>query len=91
MSPINTVLLGATACAAVIAGLFFLRFWTRTRDRLFLLFALAFWLMSLNWVGVAVYRADESSVALFYIIRLVAFLLILVAIIEKNRGPASSS
>ena len=71
---------------SAIAGLFFLRFWIKTHDRLFLLFAIAFWLMSLNWLGVALFGRDEANVALLYIIRLVAFLLILIGIIDKNRS-----
>jgi hypothetical protein len=83
---INDVLLGATAMASALAGLLFLRFWMRTRDRLFVIFAIAFWLMSINWVCVALVRRDEATVAPLYILRLLAFLLILVGIIDKNRS-----
>jgi hypothetical protein len=88
----NNVMLGATAMASAIGGLFFLRFWMKTHDRLFLLFAIAFWLLSLNWLGVAVVSLrvgydnwNEADVAYFYMIRLVAFGLILFGIIDKNR------
>ena len=84
----NDLMLGATAMASAMAGLFFLRFWLRTRDRLFLLFAIAFWLLSVNWVCVALVRHDEATVAPLYILRLVAFLLILIGIIDKNRTRA---
>jgi hypothetical protein len=82
----NQFILGATACAAIVAGLFFIRFWSKTRDRLFLLFAAAFWLMSVNWIAVGVFNRDEATLPLFYIMRLIAFSLILIAIIEKNRA-----
>jgi len=78
-------MLGAIAVASVVAGLFFLRFWRRTRDRLFLMFAAAFWLMAVNWAALAFTQADEIRTA-FYVVRLVAFVLILVAIIDKNRS-----
>ena len=84
-------LIGATVMACVVAGLFFLRFWRRTRDRLFALFSAAFWLLALNWLALAFTTRDEVRTAL-YVVRLVAFLVILAAIIDKNRtrgeGPA---
>jgi hypothetical protein len=77
-------IMGAGAMGFFIAGLFFLRFWTRTRDRLFALFAVAFWLLGLIRVGL-VYapHADESQY--LYWIRLIAYLVILFAVIDKNR------
>jgi len=82
----DAILIGAIATAAFIAGLFFLRFWRATSDRFFLLFACAFWLegaqrvIAYEWFG-----GDESS-PLHYLIRLVAYGLIIVAIVDKNRG-----
>jgi hypothetical protein len=58
----------------------------RTRDGLFVPFSIAFWLMSLNWLCVALVRQDEATVAPLYVLRLLAFLLILVGIIDKNRS-----
>ena len=78
-------LIGATVTACVVAALFFLRFWRRTRDRLFALFSAAFWLLAVNWVALAFTTRDEVRTALFGV-RLVAFLVILAAIIDKNRG-----
>ncbi len=77
-------MLGAIVTASFVAGLFFVRFWRRTRDRLFAMFAAAFWLMAVNWLALAFTKSDEMRTA-FYIVRLVAFVLILVAIIDKNR------
>ena len=77
-------LLGSLVMGTFVAGLFFLRFWRRTGDRLFAIFAVAFWLMGLNWLLLATVRRDEVDTAL-YAIRLVAFVLILLAIIDKNR------
>ena len=46
-------LVAATNVATATAGLFFLRFWRKTRDRLFAIFACAFWLMGVNWLLLA--------------------------------------
>ena len=76
---------GATAMAAFTAGLFFIRFWRETRDRLFLFFAVAFWLLSLNWVILQVAEPAKETTHYVYLLRLAAFILIIVAIVDKNR------
>ncbi|HEY3243733.1 MAG TPA: DUF5985 family protein [Phycisphaerae bacterium] len=77
-------MLGANVMAAFVIGLFFLRFWKKSRDRLFVYFSLAFWMMGLNWVALAFSQRDEAQTAL-YIIRLLAFGIILLGIWDKNR------
>lgn len=80
-------LLGATTMGFLVAGLFFLRFWWQTRDRLFAMFALAFWTLGVNRVVFALLiGADEARSLPVYIVRLLAFGLILAAILDKNRG-----
>jgi hypothetical protein len=81
-----TFLWGASAAAAAVAGLFFLKFWRRTRDRFFLAFALAFWALTFNWVGLAATRRGDEARTYFYLVRLAAFVLILGAVADKNRG-----
>ncbi len=76
------VMIGALTMAYAVAGMFFLRFWRETRDRLFLLFAVAFFVLSMNRAGFAF--VEDSRGDYLYWIRLVAFLIILVAIIDKN-------
>jgi hypothetical protein len=78
---------GALAMAGAVAGLFFLRFWTMTRDRFFLTFALAFWVLSAQWVGLAVLDVADESRHYLFMVRLAAFVLILLAIADKNRRP----
>jgi hypothetical protein len=73
-----------TVCCAVI-GLFFLRFWRKSRDRLFILFAIAFWVLGVNRIALTFVQADETRTYL-YIVRLIAFLIILIAIVDKNRA-----
>jgi len=77
---------GLSAFGSLIAGVLFLRFWHDTGERLFLWFALAFWMFAINWSGIAlVSPADEASY-LFYVPRLGGFVLILAAIVDKNRS-----
>ncbi|SRR5581483_8364945 len=83
-------LLGAVVMASAIAGTIFLRAWRDTRDRFFLLFALAFWLLALNWLGLAVFAPDNETRSLFYVVRLLGFCVILLAIADKNRAPAAA-
>ncbi len=77
---------GAITLGFLVAGLFFLRFWRRTRDGLFLAFALAFWLLGLNQALLAFSRVPVEERTWLYLLRLAAFTLILIAIVFKNRG-----
>jgi hypothetical protein len=77
----DLVVTGAIAMGYAVAGLFFLRFWRKSRDRLFALFALAFFVLSANRVGSAV--AAEADYV--YWVRFAAFALILAAVVDKNR------
>ena len=80
----NTFLLGTVVMACAVIGLFFLRFWRKTRDRLFLIFAIAFWMLGTNWFLLAIAHQDEVG-KYFYLLRLAAFLLIIIGIADKNR------
>ena len=88
MTSLNAMLLGATALASFAAGLFFLRFWVKTRDRLFIIFALAFWLMGINWLLMPLAQRDELNSPAMYLLRLAAFTMILLGIVDKNRSKA---
>ena len=81
-------MLGAIVMGCVVAALFFLRFWRKTGDRLFALFAAAFGLLAVNWVALAFMSGDETLRTLLYGVRLVAFVMILAAIVDKNRAGA---
>lgn len=82
-------LIGATTMGFWVAGLFFLRFWVQTRDRLFVIFAVAFWLMGINrFFFLMLIQVDEANSLPLYVVRLLAFGLILVAILDKNRSKA---
>jgi hypothetical protein len=77
---------GAMSMAYLVAGLFFLRFWKKTRDSLFVYFALAFWLLAAQRMALTVTRETIEDNTFLYVVRLAAFILILVAIINKNRA-----
>jgi hypothetical protein len=77
---------GASAMGCSICGLYFLRFWKESMDRLFLFFAIAFWLLALNYALLGTIEfANESRVYVF-VVRLLAFSLIVYGIVDKNRG-----
>jgi hypothetical protein len=75
---------GALAALSFVIGLFFVRYWRTSGDRLFFFFAAAFWLMGANWGGVAVGTSDETRPYL-YLLRLTAFVMIAIAIFDRNR------
>lgn len=81
-------LLGMNTLAALVIGVFFLRFWRKSRDTLFLWFALAFWILGGNWGALAFQDREEPSTAL-YLLRLVAFALIILGILHKNRAASA--
>jgi hypothetical protein len=71
--------------ALVVAAFFFLRFWRDTGDRLFLIFAAAFFLLAVTRFGLALSQVRQEGETHWYWVRLVAFVLILIAIVDKNR------
>lgn len=75
---------GLITMGYLIAGLFFLRFWSRTHDLLFGAFALAFWLLAANQGLVALSDSPREEHSWFYLLRLTAFLVIIAAVINKN-------
>ncbi len=83
----NEFLSGTVFALCCVAGLFFLRFWRKTHDRFFAYFAASFFLMAMHRVVLLVIRGSDEHVVAAYLIRLLAFVLILVAIVDKNRVP----
>lgn len=76
---------GAVAFGFLVCGLFFLSFWHRTRDALFMAFALAFALLGLGQALLALGGIPTEDRTAVFLIRLAAFGLITVAILRKNR------
>ena len=76
---------GAVTMGFSIAALFFLRFWKRTRDGLFLAFALAFLLLGLNQALVVLGRVPVEDRSPLFLFRLAAFAIIIWAVFQKSR------
>jgi hypothetical protein len=77
---------GFFACASGAIAVAFARFWRRSGDRLFLWFTVAFALLAIERLGTVVAHVDpEASAPSAYVLRLAAFLIIIVAIVDKNR------
>jgi hypothetical protein len=89
MTSLETSLLGALAMALFIASMFFLRFWARTRDTFFLLFSVSFLIEALSRMTLTSIKASDESEPLFYLPRLIAFGLIVLAVVQKNRPDKS--
>lgn len=79
-------LLGIVAITSLIAGLFFLKFWRRTRDSLFLAFSIAFLIEGFNRVATLNTDHPNEGSPWIYTVRLIAFLIILGGILHKNYG-----
>ena len=75
---------GAVTMGYLVAALFFLRFWTRSRDTLFLAFAGAFALLAVNQALVVLSGTPREEQGWIYLIRLLGYLLIIAAIVRKN-------
>jgi hypothetical protein len=65
--------------------MFFFRFWRHSHDRFFLLFAIAFWIEGAHRVFVYQWAGADEASPLYYLVRLVAYGLIIAAIVDKNR------
>ena len=76
---------GMLSMASLVASLFFLKYWRIMGDRLFAFFAVAFALLALNWLALCVIDPAFEARHLLYLIRLAAFVVILVGIADKNR------
>lgn len=83
---LNPFLLGAISIANLVAALLFMRYWRSSRDRFFLYLVASFLLEAINRAATAIEPAIEGEAPAHYVVRLVAYLLILLAIWEKNRA-----
>jgi uncharacterized membrane protein HdeD (DUF308 family) len=81
---LNQILTGAIAMASIVIALFFLRFWRDAGDRFFLYFALSFLIEGVHRLVSGYLLESHEDSPLHYLIRLVAYGLILWAILEKN-------
>jgi uncharacterized membrane protein HdeD (DUF308 family) len=82
---VNGLLSGALVALYAAIALFFLRFWTASRDRLFAMFALAFTVLAVQRLALSLTNGTMEDQSAFYLLRLAAFVIIVVAIVDKNR------
>lgn len=77
---------GATMLGSAAIALFFLRYWRQTGDRLFAIFALAFSVFACSRVLLTILDEANEARPYVYLLRLAAFVLIIIAIVDKNRA-----
>ena len=83
---IEGFLLGVIVTASLVSGAYFLKFWSQTRDLLFLGFGAAFIIEGLNRISFLFVATSTGDNPVIYSVRLLSYLLILAAIAYKNRG-----
>jgi hypothetical protein len=76
---------GMLVAGYAVVCVFFLRFYRETRDRLFVFFAMAFAILGVQRLGLTFTVTGSHYADWLYLLRLLAFLLILYAIVDKNR------
>lgn len=76
---------GVLTMGCAVIALHFLRYWRTSGDRLFIFFGVAFAVMALNWVSLAIIDPSIEGRHYAFFFRLAAFLLIIVGIVDKNR------
>lgn len=77
---------GMLAMGYLVAAIFFLRYWRRTRERLFASFATALFILALQRALLAANFAIIEDDTWYYGLRLLAFVIILWAIVDQNRA-----
>jgi hypothetical protein len=82
--PLADFFSGAIGTGFLVCAVFFLRYWTLNKDSLFLVFALAFFLLALNQTLGTVLGLPLEERSWLYLLRLAAFSMIIVAILWKN-------
>lgn len=86
MESLLDFLAGSITLGFLVASGFFARFWRKTGERLFLAFGIAFAFLALNQAASTYLEAGDERTVFAYALRVIGFLLILAAIIDKNLG-----
>ena len=83
---LNLILTGALILGFWVGGLLFLKYWKTTRDGLFAWFAAAFWMMMVERALLAIVNPEDEARPYVYLLRLLAFSMLIVAVIQKNKS-----
>lgn len=84
MESVLTFTYGMQTALALVAALFFVRYWKTTGDRLFAFFAAAFVALGGNWAALSL-QISQQHATYIYGLRLLAFLILLAGIYDKSR------
>jgi len=76
---------GALTIESWAIALFFLRFWRDSGDRLFIVFAIAFLVLGVDWGGRGAWPPSAETRHYYFLFRLIAFVLLIAGIVDKNR------
>jgi uncharacterized membrane protein YbhN (UPF0104 family) len=82
----NGFVSGLITMSFIVIGVYFVKFWTRTRDSLFVAFAIAFWLLAANQALLSFDTVPREERSWIYLLRVAAFVFIAIAIVRKNAG-----
>lgn len=85
---LESFFLGVITTTSLIAAVYFLKFWRHTRDSLFLCFSVAFFIEGLHRAALMFVARPNEGASWVYLVRLLAFLIILGGILYKNYGPS---
>jgi hypothetical protein len=81
----NEILMGATASLSLVIGLFFLKFWRNTSDRFFLFLSASFFFQAVDRLLQQSHWGWSEEIPAQYALRIFAYVLILIAVLDKNK------
>jgi hypothetical protein len=77
---------GVLAALSLVAALFFVRFWRMTKERLFAVLATAFGVFAIHWTWLGLGSPFQENSHYVYALRFIAFALIMLGVLDKNRS-----
>ena len=80
----NEFVSGIITAGNLVAALFFLKFWRRSRDSIFAALAFAFLLLAIQQTALVLSGISQEDQSWLFLLRLAAFLTIAGAILHKN-------
>lgn len=86
--PLDGLLVGFILCSGLAISAFFVSFWRKTRDRLFLAFALVFAIEGTTRLFVLALSLPTESAPIINLVRLLGYLVLIASIVGKNRGSS---